>query len=593
MRNEPNDSAGREERINAVVAEYLRAAQAGQPPDRQAILAQHPDLAAGLTSFFADQDQFHAVAGALEEVIPSPAAPAGPAGLAPTLGTAETSADGPGLEKVRYFGDYELLEEIARGGMGVVYKARQVSLNRVVALKMILAGQLASEADVQRFRNEAEAAANLDHPNIVPIYEVGEHQGQHYFSMKFIEGGSLSPQVPQLVRDPKGAVRLLAPVARAVHHAHQRGILHRDLKPGNILLDRQGGPHETDFGLAKRVAGDPAGQTRTGAIVGTPSYMAPEQASGAKGAVSTAADVYSLGAILYEMLTGQPPFRADTPMDTLLQVRDQEPARPRAINPRADRDLETICLKCLEKKAEGRYESAESLAEDLERWLDGRPIRARPSRWWERLGKWVLRHRTMTALWLVSLLFLLWVFVDREWSGSVMLFGVQFIGLILIITSERKDRASAPTEPTEPNPAKVLAGLLFAHRERFEAQVPHCVAFSADGRRVAWGGANGTVWTWDGDVDKVTLTLRAHRMKVQSVAFSPDSHWLASACGNKTVKIWDTATGQLHATLTGHTRGVIGLAFAPDGRSLATVGSDRTLKIFNTATNQLVKTIKG
>ncbi len=317
----------------------------------------YPELASELAAFFAGQNQVEKLAAPLQQAM----APDTALHEAPTLSPSPTQGGSPST-RIRYFGDYELLDEIARGGMGVVYRARQVSLNRIVALKMILSGQLASAEDVARFHREAEAAANLDHPNIVPIYEVGEHEGQHYFSMKLIEGKNLTDVVGSRdwgVRSnerQRKIAELMATIARAVHHAHQRGILHRDIKPANILVDARGQPYVTDFGLAKRVEGDP-GHTRTGSIVGTPSYMAPEQAHSEKG-LTTAVDVYSLGAVFYELLTGRPPFRAETALDTVLQVLGADPEQPSKVNAKVDRDLETICLHCLEKEPAKRYGSA-------------------------------------------------------------------------------------------------------------------------------------------------------------------------------------------------------------------------------------------
>ncbi len=272
--------------------------------------------------------------------------------------------------------DYELLDELGRGGMGVVYRARQISLDRIVAVKMILRGQLASPADRARFRAEAEAAAKLDHPNIVPVYEVGELDGQPYFSMKFVAGTTLARRLADGPLEPREAAALLVPVAKAIHFAHRHALLHRDLKPSNILIDDEGQPHVTDFGLAKRIT-DQHGPTLTGAIVGTPSYMSPEQADAHRGEIGPPSDVYSLGTILYQMLTGRPPFQAASPFDTLLMVLEQDPVPPRMLNAKADRDLEMIALKCLQKPAQLRYASAEGLASDLNAYLSGEPVSAR------------------------------------------------------------------------------------------------------------------------------------------------------------------------------------------------------------------------
>jgi WD40 repeat protein len=375
-----SESSTREERLHELLLGYVEAVERGEGPDRGEFLARHPEFAAELADFFAGQDRFDSLAAGVR----TPALPIPPACLPTGV---------PALS----FGDYEVLEELGRGGMGVVFKARQCSLPRTVALKMILPGRFASAAEVARFRAEAETIGTLDHPHIVPVHAVGEYEGQPFFVMKLVEGGTLARRMTEF-RDPKAAAALLAKVARAVHYAHQHGVIHRDLKPSNVLLDPSGEPCVGDFGLAKRLtsAGNGSAATPSGAVIGTPNYIAPEQAAGRKTGLTTS-DIYSLGAVLYELLTGRPPFQAETPVETLLQVIEREPERPRSLNRRLDRDLETVCLKCLDKDPRKRYGSAEALAEDLERWLRREPVRARRAGTAERLWRWCRRNPALAA----------------------------------------------------------------------------------------------------------------------------------------------------------------------------------------------------
>jgi hypothetical protein len=610
-------------------------------------------LAGELAAFLDNRGRLAAAAAPLREAAPAadPDATLPPAAVAATLPLPPAAPRGT----VRYFGDYELLEEIARGGMGVVFRARQVSLNRTVALKMILAGQLSSPADVARFRAEAEAAANLDHPNIVPIHEVGEHAGQHYFSMKLIDGGSLAGRLAAPPRPPaRELARLLVPVCRAVHFAHQRGILHRDLKPGNVLLDAAGTPYVTDFGLAKRVEGD-SRLTQSGAIVGTPAYMPPEQAAAVK-TLTTAADVYALGAILYECLTGRPPFRGDTPLDTLLQVIDREPVRPRSVNPAADRDLETVALKCLAKEPAKRYASADALADDLDRWLGGEPILARPARAAERAWKWAKRRPAFAGLVLSLLLVTLGGFAgmtalylraedalrlaaaradaevaaradveaarrteagQRRRAEDALTTAEQRLYYNRVALAERYwqadnvgradvilDSCSPPLRHWEWHYLKRLC-----HAEHLRLPDP-LAAYSPDGRLLATS-SDGDVRLRDAATGEVRLTWRANGVQVNHLAFSPDSTRLAAACGDRTVRVLETGTGSDTLKLT-WPAGFLGIAlnppeithvaWSPDGKRLAAAAAvpnpvqggykQDEVRIWDSATGKLDRTIK-
>jgi serine/threonine protein kinase len=427
----PPNPAEREERLDSIVTAYFQAVDAGQAPDPDDWIAGHPDLAEELHRFFRGHHRVDHLAEPLRPVTRAARVDALDTEILDRTPSESGSADSS--PDVGSFQDYEILEPIGEGGMGVIYKARHKELGRFVALKLLLAGRFATPRDLQRFRNETEMVASLDHPNIVPIYEVGTFARRPYFSMRLMEGGSLAQHLDQFRTDLRAAALLVATIARAVHHAHLRGILHRDLKPSNILLDAAGGPYVTDFGLAKRLEGDQS-LTDTGVIVGMPTYMAPERVLGKHGAITTATDVYGLGTILYALLTGRPPFAGETPLDTLAQVKECEPATPSSLNELVDRDLQTICLKCLEKDAARRYGSAEELAQELDRWRAGEPIQARPIPRIARLVRWCRRRPAAAALlFLVALLL----------AASILGPSVVAYYLVLARNDEAAARASA------------------------------------------------------------------------------------------------------------------------------------------------------
>ena len=410
----PSDiSSQHEQQLVAVLDDLQQQISQGTLPDAEAVYQKHPQFADELKALLpvmlvAD------VAGSyfrLEHLeAPAPE-------WMPTFSLPVT------------LGGFELVEELGRGGMGVVYRATQQSLNREVALKMILPGRLASQEQRDRFQHEAEAAARLDHPGIVPVYEVGELEDCPYFSMKLIQGETITTLVQQELFAVKKAAKIVTEVARAIHYSHNQGILHRDLKPSNILIDQQGHPHITDFGLAKHSTRN-SELTQTGAILGTPSYMAPEQAAGSRGNVGVHSDIYSLGAMLYYMVTGRPPFQAASAMDTIMMVLEQEPVAPRTINPAVDRDLDMIIMKCLQKPADLRYSSARELADDLDAFLTHQPIQASSGRFGHVVARWLgeTHHASVLQNWGV-----LWM-----WHSLVLLLACVLTNIMFLADIENR-----------------------------------------------------------------------------------------------------------------------------------------------------------
>ena len=582
--------------LEEIIHAYFEARQAGSDPDRQRILGAHPSLAADLTRFFADHDRMDRLALPLRDVA-----------QAARVAGAEASSDAPArrLPAPVEFGDYVLLDVLGMGGMGIVYRAHYRKLKRDVALKQILGGPLAHESEVERFRIEAEAPAKLQHPNIVAIHDVGEYQGRHYLTMNLIEGGSLAAQLDRFRDDPLAAARLMTVVAGAVHHAHERGILHRDLKPSNILLDQDGRPHVTDFGLARQIGAEST-LTGSGAILGSPPYMAPEQAGGRTKEITTRTDVYGLGAVLYALLTGRPPFRGDSPLETLEQVRSTAPEPPRRLNPRVDRDLETICLKCLEKEPDQRYPSARDVGADLDLWLTGRPIRARRTGWTRRVVLWTRRRPYASAVIAgVVLAFALgFAGILWQWRAAVAARRAMEVALYedRIALADRELSAGEPGHAMdlldECDPA--LRGwewFHLRHRRPFaevklgnQHIITFCVAYHPAGKILATGQGNGTIGIWEARDGGITFVraLKAHDRMIPSLAFTADGRRMVSASHDGTATVWDTTTWTVLSSLRDKPLGGLWCAaIHPDGRRIALAGLNKLVGLWEPETGNL------
>ncbi|MEW6356472.1 MAG: serine/threonine-protein kinase [Planctomycetota bacterium] len=503
---------------------------------------------------------------------------------------------------------YEVIEEIARGGMGVVYKAKQKTPSRLIALKVMLQGALATEDEKRRFLHEANAAARLKHPGIVPIYEVGESEGSYYFTMEYVEGQTLAKYLETHELTLKAKLDLFQRICEIVTHAHIQGVIHRDLKPSNIMIDKDGSPRILDFGLAKMTEMGPDEHrsfvTMSGVVVGTLAYMSPEQTLGKPEEIDTRSDVYSLGVILYQMLTGAMPYPVDIPdpIETIRNIREREPKRPSTVMRILRDDLETIILKAIAKEKERRYQSAADLARDVDHYLRSEPIDARPPSAWYKFRKAVQRNKVASAATVVIILAFLvaffWVNAARKraeregYYAKILAAQAKIEEHHYIQARELLESCPMRLRSWEWGRLRYLCSSDFVKAKPFFLALS-AVAATPDGRGVATGRGDNAMKAWDGQTGRELLTLKGHSGSVLAVGISPDARCITTASEDKTAKVWNVKTGQELLALKGHSDSVRAVAVSPDGKRIVTGSKDNTAKVWDGETGQKLLTLKG